>query len=387
MQRIQVTSFGPLQEADISFGDMTVFVGEQASGKSLMLQLVKLVLDAGDINHTLKTHGYGWGKGSLSFLSRYFGQGMERVWHCDTQVAVNGMAFSLDDVLSKKGPKKKESLFLIPAHRVLTLREGWPRAFMDYASGYPYVVRQFSEHLRRLMEAGLGTGKDAIFPQSGRMNRILRDGIEKSIFGDGQVRLDTSVDDLPRRIVLDVAEGPRLPLMAWSAGQREFLPLLLGLYWLMPSGRATKRKEVDWVVIEEPELGLHAQAISFLLLVFLELLRRGYRVIVSTHSPQFLEWLWAIRVIARERTGPEKRLLKLLDLPPVPFSKKLVETGLKKTFSTYYFSRQKRVVSVKDISTLDPGDVDADVSDWGGLTLFGTRVSEWLTAAIAEENS
>ena len=273
MKRIQVTSFGPLQEADISFGDMTVFVGEQASGKSIMLQLVKLVLDAGDINRNLKTHGYGLGKDSSSFLSRYFGQGMEGVWHCDTRVAVDGMAFSLDDVLSKKGPKKKESLFLIPAHRVLTLREGWPRAFMDYTSGYPYVVRQFSEHLRRLMETGLGTGKDAIFPQAGRMNKILRDGIEKSIFGDAQVRLDTSLNDLPRRIVLDVANGPRLPLMAWSAGQREFLPLLLGLYWLMPSGRATKRKDVDWVVIEEPEIGLHAQAISFLLLVFLELLR------------------------------------------------------------------------------------------------------------------
>ena len=89
----------------------------------------------------------------------------------------------------------------------------------------------------------------------------------------------------------------------------------------------------------------------------------------------------------RKKTVPEKRLLKLLDLPPNPFSKKLVETGLKKAFSTYYFSRQKSVVTVKDISTLDPGDVDADVSDWGGLTLFGTRVSEWLTAAIAEENS
>ena len=45
MKRIKVTSLGQIPEADISFGDLTVFVGEQASGKSILLQLVKLVLD------------------------------------------------------------------------------------------------------------------------------------------------------------------------------------------------------------------------------------------------------------------------------------------------------------------------------------------------------
>ena len=46
MERIHLTSLGQIPEADISFGDLTVFVGEQASGKSLFLQLVKLILDA-----------------------------------------------------------------------------------------------------------------------------------------------------------------------------------------------------------------------------------------------------------------------------------------------------------------------------------------------------
>ena len=54
MERIKLTSLGQIHEADISFGDLTVFVGEQASGKSILLQLMKLILDAGDITQTLK---------------------------------------------------------------------------------------------------------------------------------------------------------------------------------------------------------------------------------------------------------------------------------------------------------------------------------------------
>ena len=64
MEHIKLTSLGQIQEADISFGDLTVFVGEQASGKSILLQLVKLILDAGDITQTLKKHGFDWQKES-----------------------------------------------------------------------------------------------------------------------------------------------------------------------------------------------------------------------------------------------------------------------------------------------------------------------------------
>jgi len=71
------------------------------------------------------------------------------------------------------------------------------------------------------------------------------------------------------------AGGAALPYMAWSAGQREFMPLLFSLYWLMPSAGTPRRKGVDWVVIEEPEMGLHPQAIQSVLFICLELMHRG----------------------------------------------------------------------------------------------------------------
>ena len=63
--------------------------------------------------------------------------------------------------------------------------------------------------------------------------------------------------------------------MVWSAGQREVIPLLLGLYWLMPSTRISKRRDVEWAIIEELEMGLHPHAISAVLLMVLELLTRA----------------------------------------------------------------------------------------------------------------
>ena len=384
MERIKVTSLGQIPEADISFGDLTVFVGEQASGKSILLQLVKLVLDAGDITQTLKKHGFDWHGKTEHFLSLYFGEGMAKIWDtAATKITVDNEIFTLDKVLLKKGKKKAESLFLIPAHRAMTLKDGWPRAFTDYAIGDPYVVKQFSEHLRLLLEMRSSYSEDIIFPQAGRMNKTIRDVIGENIFGEAQVKLDRS--GLRKRIILDV-EGSQLPFMVWSTGQREFLPLLMGLYRSIPSGGARKKNNTNWVVIEEPEMGLHPQAISALLLIFLELLRRGYKVIVSTHSSQILELIWAIRLIAKSNSAPA-RLRQLLDLKASAYSKNLTETILnEKTFKTYYFSRQDSVVSVKDISTLDAEDPDEAVSDWGGLTLFSTKTADVVTEAMWENN-
>lgn len=381
MNQIEVASLGQLAQASIEFGDMTVFVGQQASGKSILLQLVKLILDTDDITQTIKKQGFDWRGKRENFLSLYFGEGMQGIWSDTTTVVVGGQAFDLDKALSKRGRKKEERLFLIPAQRVMTLKNGWPRPFTDYDSGDPYVVKQFSEQLRLLMEAGLGSGEGAIFPQVGRMNRAIRRAIEESIFGGAAVKLDRT--GLRKRIVLDI-EGRQLPFMVWSAGQREFVPLLMGLYWLLPSTRTAKRKNIEWVVIEEPEMGLHPQAISALLLTFLELMKRGYKIIISTHSPQILELVWAIRSLVEAEATPDA-LLKIFDLRATPFFDEFARTILeKKSFKTYYFSRQRQVVHVEDISTLNPEDMDEAISDWGGLTAFSTRVSETVSQAVWE---
>lgn len=55
--RLQVSHLGPIQSADVTFKDLTVIVGPQATGKSIFLQTLKLLVDRDQIHDTFKHHG------------------------------------------------------------------------------------------------------------------------------------------------------------------------------------------------------------------------------------------------------------------------------------------------------------------------------------------
>ncbi len=390
MTNLNVTNLGQIKNADIGFGDLTLFIGSQATGKSILLQLIKLLLDSENILNVLNKNGYHLQGDSSDFIEIYFGEGMRNLWGSDTQVLFNEKKINLEDILSRRKAqllfgetsRKKEQLFFVPAQRVLTLENGWPRSFTSFEIGDPYVVRNFSEHLRLLMQQGLGSKGGAIFPQKGRLKQELRDALDSSIFHGAQVELNTT--GMRKRIQINM-KGNLLPFMAWSAGQREFMPLLLGLYWLMPLSKVSKKSDINWVVIEEPEMGLHPRAILSVILMCLELIHRGYRLIISTHSPILLEAIWAIRTL-QNNDSDVKYLYQLFDLKPSPSIKDLFETILKqKKFSTYYFDQKEDGVEVRDISTLDPFNEDSAIADWGGLTSFSSRASDVVSQSVQDK--
>ncbi|MEA5485990.1 MULTISPECIES: AAA family ATPase [Pseudanabaena] len=393
MTQLNIKNLGQIKSANIDFGDLTLFVGSQATGKSILLQLIKLLVDGENIGETLMKHGYHWEEDVSNFNELYFGQGMRNLWSANTEVIIDDEEIYLDTILPYVELSDElaeheylgdpEKIFFIPAQRVLTIEKGWPRAFTSFEIGDPYVVCKFSEHLRLLMQQGfMNKDKDnAIFPQIGRLRKEISDALDASIFHGAKVELNTV--EMRKRIQINV-NGNLLPFMAWSAGQREFMPLLLGLYWLMPVAEDSKKSDIDWVVIEEPEMGLHPRAILSVILVCLELLHRGYRLLISTHSPVLLEAVWAIRNL-QNNNSDVKYLYQLFDLKPSPSITELFENILKnKKFSTYYFDQKEDGVEVRDISSLDPFDEDLSTADWGGLTGFSSRASEVVSQAIQD---
>jgi energy-coupling factor transporter ATP-binding protein EcfA2 len=391
MKKLSVKSFGPLAECEVEFGDLTVLVGPQASGKSLFVQLMKALADAGAIRKTLKQHGFDWMNDIESrrgnYLSIYFGGGMQSLWQDKTEIAVDGKPVDFVRQVVSPPPRAttNESVFLIPAQRVLVLQEGWPRPFQSYPVGDPFCMRNFSDALRRLMEQGLGSG-DAIFPQPGRLKAELRRQLDAGVYVGGKLKLET--DALRKRVVLLAADGTApLPFSAWSAGQREFTPLLLGLYWLMPGSKTPMKSDVDTVVIEEPEMGLHPQAILSFCLLMLELLHRGYKVIVSTHSPVVLDVVWALKELRAVNVDRAiAALAKIFKITKVDAQmRELLVSALGKQAKTYYFDRTAAGVIVRDISTLDPGAEDKAVSGWGGLSGFSGNVADAVGDALVEE--
>jgi energy-coupling factor transporter ATP-binding protein EcfA2 len=386
--KLTLQNVGQLNEAEVEFGDLTVLVGPQASGKSIFLQFLKLMIDGPRIIADLKKYGYDW-RGELgNFLDLYLGEGMRSVWTAEgdkaSGVVWEGAGVDLGNKLKKFGRTKekqrKERMFFIPAQRVLSLNMGWPRPFTDFAVGDPYVVPCFSEKLRMQMETGLGGGKTgSIFPQEGRLKGEIRTALNKAVFHGFSLKLDRR--GVQKRLVLQEA-GEMLPFMVWSAGQREFIPLLLGLYWLCPSASIAKRDATEWVVIEEPEMCLHPEAISAVMLTVLELLRREYRVVLSTHSPHVLDVLWGLRIIKHYGAAPDK-VIDMFGLKRhSPEMRKIASAAIKKEYRVFYFDRSSLPSGhvVRDISALDPGAENPKEASWGGLTEFSGRVG----AVVAE---
>ncbi|MCA9155462.1 MAG: ATP-binding protein [Planctomycetales bacterium] len=373
--QLKLSNIGQIENAEIGFGDLTVFVGPQATGKSIALQFLKLIVDAGHVQEELARYGLDWSGKLPEFFDIYFGEGMRGLWRDDSSVHWRGKEVSISSIVGRKRRNKDESLFLIPAQRVLTLRDGWPRPFTDYSPGDPFAVREFSEKLRTLVEKEFGANEN-LFPQERRLKREYRDLLDQTMFGSFRLQVDKS--RVQKRLVLGTSEQP-LPYMVWSAGQREFVPLLLGLYWLMPSASVSRRNKIEWVVLEELEMGLHPRAISVLLLLVLELISRGYRVCLSTHSPQVLEMVWAIKHLS-ELNAPPGALLSVFGAPNTQPMQKLAESVAGKAMKVHYFAPTG---VTRDISDLDLDSEEMGDGYWGGLSEFSSRANTAVARAVA----
>ncbi len=390
MKDLDLASFGPIKKGRIEFGDLTVLVGPQASGKSLMVQLHRAVKDAGFIRKTFKQYGFEWLRGNpeerlKGFLTLYFGGGMESVWQAETMVKIDGQPLDfMKTIVDPSGRGRNgESVFLIPAQRGFILQDGWPRPFMGYSEGDPFCLRSYSDSLRLMMDQGVGGGR-TIFPQKHRLQAELRRLIDDGIYVGGRLRLE--IEGMRKRIVLEpYQDGPSLHYSAWSAGQREFTPLLLGLNWLLPSSTtAKKRNQIDTVTIEEPEMGLHPQAIMSFCLLVLELMHRGYRVILSTHSPVILDVVWSLQEL--KQLDDELALTALRKIFKIrrlsPSLRELLMVTRNRSYRTFSFSRSGTSVTIKDISTLDPGSEDEATSGWGGVSGMSGHIADCVGEAL-----
>ncbi len=80
VERIRAKGIGPVRAADIEFGELTIFVGPQATGKSIFLQLLKLLVDRHAIHKTMRRFGLVQRGFAESFFDLYFGEGMASIW-------------------------------------------------------------------------------------------------------------------------------------------------------------------------------------------------------------------------------------------------------------------------------------------------------------------
>lgn len=363
---LEVQRFAQIGAARIVWGDLTVFIGPQATGKSLLAQLWKLALDHPFVIRQLRAFGYTWNDWS-EFLELYFGPGYRGIWSDTTKVVVNGRVVAPDEWTKGEG-KSQERVLYIPAQRVLSIFGGWPVPFFQTGRRAPFVVRRFSDMVLQAVEHPgewlqgffLGFEWDHIYPGVG-----LHIWEEKG----------------KREIALGIGNHI-LPIECWSAGQREVTPLLMVVGRLLSPSSSQKpgRPYYKWVVVEEPEMGLHPQAIAGILQGLLSLLGKGYRVLITTHSRALAEAIWLIKRLQELKSTPlEQRHRALAQYLGVQH----IEGVLERQVYVYFFKGQRAEsggweVTVQNISTLDAWDDNPDIAEWGGLTTLTHRAMQVL---------
>lgn len=376
---LQIESFAQIEKVNLAFGDLTILVGAQGTGKSLALQWFKASVDGKQVVTALKDSGQFFEKSDV-LVDLIFGVGMGPSWRPDSKVHWNGVEVGPKNIGRLGGVKEK--VFFIPAHRSMLISDGWASPFQRLSTDTPVVARLFSQNLFNRFSARSASD---LFPQHRVLKKEYRDLIDSAVFHGGTVGIDQDQQH-SKRLKLTHGET-RLPYMTWTAGQREFTPLLLGLYELLPPRKLKKKTDIDWVVIEEPEMGLHPQAISVFLLLALDLLWRGYKVVLSTHSPHILAAIWMLRVLA-EINADWKHVCDAFGVRKSAAMRDVAMSALQKDYRVHLLEFNSRnVVESKDISTLDPSSDDDDISGWGGLTGFTSRFSEIVRKAVLESEN
>jgi hypothetical protein len=125
------------------------------------------------------------------------------------------------------------------------------------------------------------------------------------------------------------------------------------------------------------------------MLLALDALARGYRVVISTHSTDVIDVVWALRELQAKNGKPEQLLEVVgLDGSPRADTVRMARACLAKKVRAYFFqpvTRRGRVGTVgKDISSLDPASPDDDVGGWGGLTDFSSRTASVVAKVNAK---
>jgi energy-coupling factor transporter ATP-binding protein EcfA2 len=372
---LSIRNFAHLADVSLTLGDLTVLVGPQGAGKSLALQWLKVAMDGRQVVDALRAAGHLNGRSDV-LIDLIFGTGMGSAWRdAETEVTLGDRKIT-PKTLARIG-NGTETLFFVPAHRSMLISDGWAAPFQKLTSDTPVVARIFSQNLfDRFSARDAGT----LFPVQKRLKQSLRDKIDDAVFHGGKVGIEEDAQHA-RRLRL-VHGDMHLPFMTWTAGQREFTPLLLGLYHLLPPTKLRKRSETDWVVIEEPEMGLHPQAITAVLLLVLDLLWRGYRVVISTHSPHVLTMIWMMTLLQSTRAS-WRLVCDAFDVGGLAQMRSVAEAALTKDYRSFFlaFDGDGKIRS-KDISGLDPSSDDEGIAGWGGLTEYSSRFGDAVRRAV-----
>jgi len=393
-----VEDFSCIKSADICLARLTILIGPQASGKSLLSKLIyffnSIAIEhrsADEANVAFEVWKKSicdrfvewfpisaWGKGKFRIeyhlgayvirltRSTYNGKLSDkiRVWASPAVEDFHASRSKFQKRLSSRpdaeldwesiykigdavrslfekqfGESNLISQMFIPAGRSFFTSAGKAVTAFEHAKLFDPVTLAFGKRLASYRDRGGISGQ--LRSQGGQLLRRAGD-----ILG-GEVIIDRSGE------YLKTNDGRKIPFGSLSSGQQELLPLLMVLDTIyLPRSYPGVR----FVCIEEPEAHLFPSAQSSLIELFAALVRQvpQNRVLVTTHSPYVLSkinnLIYAGQVGAHEKaTDDVRKIIPSRHWLPTP----IVDA---------YAFQDGHVVSILDESGLVAADYLDDVS-------------------------
>jgi hypothetical protein len=334
MRNLKVTNFSSIASADITFYPLTVIIGPQASGKSVLCKLsyffLSLLQEAGraisegaeldafkDIirDKFVRWFPVGtWGthKFEIAFRtsgyeirvvrSGYAGQVSDKIRITLSDPFLENYE-NLSSRLAKNLRNNRESEESLDARLPLWEAQEVVRQSLRHLMGKDYVGSQLFVPAGRSFFTSIGRAiavfenSDSIDPLTLDFGRLFAARLDRDIYyGPGNKAITTYIQRVTNELLkgemirerekdyLKTTDGRRIPLGALSSGQQELLPLLR----VLPRN-VYPYKQVYY--IEEPEAHLFPDAQSRLIDVLstvMNLCKGSVDLVLTTHSPYVL---------------------------------------------------------------------------------------------------
>lgn len=331
MQTLTVKNFSCIKSASMEVERLTLIIGPQASGKSLLSKLVFFLLDALHLQYNALSRKENFDRYSAGVKARFLEWFPTQAWG-DGKFHIELSAGNYNIALTRKSWKEQQKNdfrikfsdeFKLQYETLLAqVVKVDRRDHDDISAGFEFDY-QFREAVDKSTEALMG--KDAIARQAFiPAGRSFFTSIGKAIaaFEQGRVldplilrfgRMYTVYKERPNRFnsrsadigsirsaqaifktllggtlkqdgdveFVEMEDGRRVPLSAMSSGQQELLPLMAVLPWLFGG-----RKNDKLCYIEEPEAHLFPDSQGRLVEALVVAANAGStNLVLTTHSP------------------------------------------------------------------------------------------------------
>jgi hypothetical protein len=369
-----VENFGPIKKVEVEFGDLTVLVGPQATGKSIFLQMYKWKYDALHILNYKRSLGFIWPKNVEEMLRLHFGDGVYSLLSEDSKINGSPIELVVDD--GKGISSTFENVIYVPANRDLIFSNNWIRhsntGFLPFD---PYVLRTLSGYMEFFL-----------FKRYDKKGRLSSEQKDSAFWDSNPIYYSKEplihIEDQQQKLALEM-DGNIVVFNDWSTGQKQYLPIATTIDVLKTYDFEGSYFKEKIVVIEEPELGLHPKAIQSFILQIFTLMERGFRIVLSTHSELILETMWVLNQIVENQQDFDV-LVPLFETENRPEFLATFQALRGKSFRTFYFDRQNEFGGAisTEISSLDLFSEDPNMANWGGFMNFKDRAN----AVVAQVN-